>query len=118
MPAHRVAAVAAELCLGIGVALLVYALLQASLRKLLDRLMGIPEGTIFYLRALALILLSVALSKAVVGTALQPGAHFIEYVWAVASGLSDVFQNFFVALLVYLGLVTVLIAVLRPKNER
>ena len=49
---------------------------------------------------------------------MKPEAHFMEYVWAVAGDLSGVFGNLFVVLLVYLGLITVLVAVLRPKHGK
>jgi len=39
----------------------------------------------------------------------------MEYVWAVASGLQDVCQNLLIVLLVYVALVTVLMAALRRK---
>ena len=47
---------------------------------------------------------------------LKDGAHFMEYVWSVASGLQDVFQNLVIALLVYVTLITVLMAALRRKQ--
>lgn len=40
----------------------------------------------------------------------------MEYVWSVASGLQEVFQNLLIVLLVYVGLVTVLLAALRRKQ--
>jgi hypothetical protein len=118
MPAYNAAAFVFDVCIGIGVALVVYALLRGSLRKLLDRVIDVPEGTKFYLRALVLILLSVALNKVIVGVHLKPDAHFMEYVWAVASDMSGIFENLFVVLLVYLGLITVLVVVLKPKNAK
>jgi len=118
MPTYNAAAFAADVLLGIGVALVVYSLLAASLRRLLDAIIALPDGTAFYLRALALILVCVALNKVIVGVHMKPDAHFMEYVWAVAGDLSGVFNNLFVVLLVYLGLITVLVAVLKPKNGR
>jgi hypothetical protein len=118
VPAYNAAAFAFDVCIGIGVALVVYVLLQSSLRKLLDRVIDVPDGTRFYLRALLLILLSVALNKVITGVHMKPDAHFMEYVWAVASDISGVFGNLFVVLLVYLGLMTVLVVVLKPKNAK
>lgn len=118
MPAYNAAAFAADLILGIGVALAVYSLLGASLRRLLDNVIALPDGTAFYLRALALILVCVALNKVITGVHQKPDAHAMEYVWAVAGDLSNVFGNLFVVLLVYLGLITVLVAVLKPKNGK
>ena len=118
MPAYNATAFAVDLCIGIGVAFIVYALLQGSLRKLLDRVIDVPEGTTLYLRALLLILLCVALDKVITGIHMKPEAHFMEYVWAVATDISGVFENTFLSLLVYLGLITILIVVLKPKNAK
>lgn len=118
MPNYNAAAFVSGLFLAIGSAFVVYALLRGSLRKLLDGVTNIPEGTDFYLRALGLILFLVALAGVISGARQKPDAHFMEYVWAVAGQLSGVFQNLFIVLLVYLGLITVLVAVLRPKNGK
>jgi hypothetical protein len=118
MPAYNAAAFAFDLVLGVGIALIVYALLRNSLRKLLGNVINMPEGTEFYLRSLALILVSLALARVMGGEHMKPEAHFMEYVWAVASVISGVFDNLFVALLIYLGLITVLIVVLRPKSGK
>jgi hypothetical protein len=77
-----------------------------------------PEGTAFYMRALVLIFLCVVLSKVITGVHQKPDANFMEYVWAVAGDISGVFENLFTTLLVYVGLVTVFVVVLRPKNEQ
>jgi len=118
MPVCNAAAFASGLIIGIGIALIVYALLSGSLRKLLDSVIDIPAGRDFYLRALGLILVLVALAGTISNARQKPDAHFIEYVWAIAGELSGVFQNLFVVLLVYAGLITVLVAVLRPKNGK
>lgn len=118
MPAYNATAVACDFTIGVGIALVVYALLRSSLRELLNNVINMPAGTNFYLRALALILLSLALGKAISGIHLKPEAHFMEYVWAVASDVSGVFENLSIALLAYLGLITVLVVVLRPKNGK
>jgi hypothetical protein len=49
---------------------------------------------------------------------LKPEAHFMQYVWAVASGVSGVFEDLFYALLAYLGMVTILVVVLKPKHGK
>jgi hypothetical protein len=118
MPVYNAVAFVFDLILGVGIALIVYALLRSNLQRLLDNVIVVPDGTKFYLRSLLLILLSLALAKVIVGVHMKPEAHFIEYVWAVASDLSGVFDNLFVALLIYLGLITVLILVLRSKNAK
>ncbi len=118
MPRYNATAFAFDLVFGVGIALVVYILLRSNLRKLLDNVIAIPEGTEFYLRSLLLILISLASAKVITGVHMKPEAHFMEYVWAVASDISGVFDNLFTALLVYLGLITVLIVVLRPKNGK
>jgi hypothetical protein len=118
MPAYNATAFVLDLVIGLGIALVAYAVLRTSLRELLDGVIRMPEATTFYLRALMLIFLFEALAKVITGVHMKPEAHFMEYVWAVASDLSGIFENLFIALLVYLGLITVLVVVLRPKNAK
>jgi hypothetical protein len=97
---------------------LVDRLLRPGLRGMLEDVTGLPAATEFYLRSFLLVIVLVALA-AVLGaghTDLKEGAHFMEYVWSVAAGLQDVFQNLMIVLLVYAGLITVLIASLRRKH--
>lgn len=116
MTGHQAAAFAFQFLIGVGVALLVYAALRNSLRDLLNEVVRVPAGTSFYLRSFMLILLFVALAKVIAQLQVKPEAHFMQYVWVVASGLSDIFQGLFIVLLIYLGLITVLVAVLQGKN--
>jgi hypothetical protein len=118
MPVYNAAAFAVDVCIGIGLALVLYASLQGSLRALLNNVIDLPEGTTFYLRALVLVFLGVALSRVMTGVHMKPEAHFMEYVWEVGSHLADIFQSLFIVLLVYLGLITILVAVLKPKNGK
>jgi hypothetical protein len=118
MTGHQTTAFVFQFIIGLGIAFLVYALLRRSLQELLHETVGIPAGTSFYLRSLLLILLFVALAKVINDLQVKPEAHFMEYVWAVDSRLSDIFENIFSVLLVYLGLITVLIAVLQRKNAK
>ena len=118
MPDYNAASFASCVILGIGVAVVVYALLNKSLRRLLDSVIEIPDGTDFYLRVLSLVLFLVALSGMISNVRQKPDAHFIEYVWGIASELSGVFQNLFIVLLVYAGLITLLVAFMRPKNGK
>jgi hypothetical protein len=93
-------------------------LLRPSLRGLLEDVTGLPAATEFYLRAFVLVIVLVALA-ALVGAGhgdLKNDAHFMEYVWSVAAGLQDMFQNLLIVLLVYVGLITVLMAALRRKH--
>ena len=100
------------------VLVLVDRLLRPSLRGLLEEVTRLPAPTDFYLRAFAMVIVFVAVA-AVIGaghTDLKADARFMEYVWSVASGLQEVFQNLLIVLLVYVGLVTVLLASLRRKQ--
>src|SRR5690242_11761146 len=93
-------------------------LLRPSLRGLLEEITSLPAATDFYLRVFVMVVVLVALA-AVLGAAhadLKDGARFMEYVWSVANGLQDVFQNLVIALLVYVTLITVLMAALRRKH--
>jgi len=92
-------------------------LLRPGLRGVLEQIVALPAATEFYLRAFATVITFVALA-AVMGTHpdLKDGARFMEYVWVVAARLQEVFQNLLVVLLVYVGLITVLMAALRRKQ--
>ena len=116
MTAYNAAAFLCDLILSVFFAFLVYKLIAPSLRGLLEKIIRLPEGTAFYMRALALVLTFLALSKALVGIHEKPEDHAIEYVWAVAGHLSDVLESAFMVLLVYVVVVTVLVVVLRSKN--
>lgn len=96
----------------------VYRLLRANLRSLLQDTTGLPAATEFYLRSFAIVIV-LATIGAVLGTShndLKDGAHFMEYVWSVASGFEDAFQQLMIVLFVYIGLITVLMASLRRKQ--
>ncbi|MGH9712078.1 MAG: hypothetical protein ACRD5M_02110 [Candidatus Acidiferrales bacterium] len=118
MPTYNAVAFAFDVLIAVGIALAICGVIRTSLRQLLNNVITIPDGVDFYLRMLALILICVCLGKVLTGIHQKPEAHFLEYVWAVASDISGVFENLFIALLVYLGLITVLVAVLRPNNEK
>ena len=97
---------------------LVDRLLRPGLRGLLEEVTGLPAAVEFYLRAFVIAIVLVALA-AVLGaghTDLKEGAHFMEYVWSVATALQEVFQNLMIVILVYVGLITVLMASLRRKH--
>ena len=118
MPTYNAIAFAFDFVIGVGIALVTYKLLRSNLKELLNGLIDVPGGAVFYLRAFLLILLGVALNKVVTGIHMKPDAYFMEYVWAVASDISGIFENLFVVLLVYLGLITVLVVALRPKHGK
>ena len=107
----------ASLVIAVVLLILVDRLLRPGLRGLLDDVTALPAATEFYLRAFALAIVLVALA-ALLGAHpdLKSDAHFMEYVWAVAAVLQDVFQNLLIVLLVYVALITVLMASLRRKH--
>lgn len=117
MPAYNAAAFLFDLVISVTVILIIYNLLGKSLRELLDKVVRIPAGTSFYMRALLLVLFCTALSKVVSGIHQKPDAHFMEYVWAVATDISGVFDNLILIILAYVAVVTILVVVLKPKNE-
>ena len=116
MPAYNAAAFLSDLILSLVVVVLIYTLIAPSLRGLLEKVIRLPEGTAFYMRALGLVLACLALSRTIVGIQQKPEAHAIEYVWAVAAHLSEVFQDTLMVLLAYVLVVTILVVVLRFKN--
>jgi hypothetical protein len=107
------------LCSGsIGIVALLCALTFRSLRSLLDEVIKLPSGTVFYLRMLFLILLLNVLSVVVNHQFdMKPEAAFMEYVWAAADALSSIFNYTSLLLLGYLVLITVLVALLRYKHD-
>jgi hypothetical protein len=117
MEKYRTIASLITLVLGLGIAWIVYAILAKSLRELLDQFIRIPAGVTFYLRSLALIVTFISLSKFVL-TLDDKQTHFMDYVWNVASAISSTFESLAYIVLVYLLLITVVLVVLKPKNER
>jgi hypothetical protein len=118
MSPHGIA-VLASFVIAVLLLILVDLLLHPGLRgRLLEDVTGLPPATEFYLRSFLLVTVLVVLA-AVLGAQhadLKDGAHFMEYVWSVAAGLQDVFQNLMIVLLVYAALITVLMASLRRKH--
>ncbi|SRR5258708_1781019 len=115
MPTYNAVAFLFNLLISVGIVLLIYTLLGKSLRELLDKVIRLPAGSTFYMRALVLLLLCGALPKVISGVHQKPDAHFMDYVWAVARDISNVFDNLIVILLIYMGIVTILVVVLKPK---
>jgi len=101
MPAYNAVAFLFDLLISVGLVLLIYTLLGRSLRELLDKTIRLPAGSTFYMRALVVVLLCGALTKVISGIHQKPGDHFMEYVWAVARDISNVFDNLIVILLIY-----------------
>lgn len=117
MPAYNAVAFFFDVVISVGIVFALYNLLGKSLQELLDKMIRLPAASVFYMRALVLIMLCGALGKVVSGIHQKPDDHFMEYVWAVARDISNVFDNLFVMLLIYVAIVTVLVVVLKPKNE-
>lgn len=117
MPAYNAAAFLFDFLVAVAIILIIYKLIGPSLRELLDKVVRLPSGTSFYMRALLLVLFCASLSKVVSGVHQKPDAHFMEYVWAVATDISGVFDSLILILLVYVAVVTILVVVLKPKNE-
>jgi hypothetical protein len=107
----------AVLVLSILIVVLIHRLLRSALRSLLEQVVALPAATEFYLRAFAIVVVFVALAAALGTHAdLKDGARFMEYVWATAARLQEAFQSLFAVLLVYVGLITVLLAALRRRQ--
>jgi hypothetical protein len=102
----------------VAVAFLVDRLIRPSLQKLLEEITALPAATEFYLRSFVIVIFFMALATTIgsVHSDLNPGAHFMEYVWSVASDLKDVLQGIFGILLGYVAMITVLVAALRRRQ--
>jgi hypothetical protein len=93
--------------------------LRDALRGLLQRTVRLPDGVTFYLRSFFVLLFFSALGGALGFTFdLKPGSHFMEYVWKVASGLSNVLEQMLLYLGAYLVLTTVILATLKIKDDK
>jgi uncharacterized membrane protein len=117
MPAYNATASIIEAVLAILIALIVYLLLRTSLRRLLDDTVQLPAATGFYLRSFLVMLLLAALAEVVDFVRLKPDSAPMDYVWTVADGLGKVLTDIYIALLAFLVLITVLVAVLRRRHE-
>lgn len=93
--------------------------LRDALQGLLQRTVRLPDGVTFYLRSFFVLLFFSALGGALGFTFdLKPGSHFMEYVWKVASGLSNVLGQMLLYLGGYLVLTTVILATLKIKDDK
>jgi hypothetical protein len=116
MSPHSIAFLVA-LVASILIVLLVDRLLRPGLHGLLEEIVALPAATEFYLRAFAIVVLLVALSNVLdTYSDLKDGARFMEYTWAIADRLKHVFEALLAVLLVYVGLITVLMAALRRRQ--
>ena len=103
----------AVLC--IGLAILVFAFLEKPVRQLLDQLIGLEAATTFYARILALVLLLVAMNRAV--TLIDKSQDAWGSAWTLMSNWGEVMEPITIVALVFAGLITVLTAVLRRSHE-
>ena len=93
--------------------------LRDPLRGLLQRTVRLPDGVTFYFRSFFVLLFFSALAGALGFTFdLKPDSHFMEYVWRVASGLSNVLELMLLYLGGYLVLTTIILASLKIKDDK
>ncbi len=93
--------------------------LRGALQGLLQRTVRLPDGVAFYLRSFFVLLFFSALGGALGFTFdLKPGSLFMEYVWKVASGLSNVLELMLLYLGGYLVLTTIILASLKIKDDK
>ena len=107
------------LLLAFALTAVIWTAVSKSLQGLLNQVVKLPDGTVFYLRTFLIGLLLAAASGGI-GTEfnLKTSDPFMEYVWKVASGLQNVVLYMLWLLLGYLALITVLVAVLRSRHEQ
>ena len=102
-----------------GLAVIVYVSFKKTLCSLLDEVVKIPPATTFYLRMFLICLFFLTISAVLKTTFnLDKGKPFMEFVWTVASGLSEFFGNISIFLLVYLLFITLLVVVLGRRNDK
>jgi hypothetical protein len=118
MPVYNAIAFAFDVVIGLGIAVIVYRILRRCLAKTLDEVVKIPAATTFYLRSLSIILTFVVLKEIVTGVDQKPEAKFMEYVWAVARDLSKIMESTFVILMIFVSLITIIVAVLRRTHAQ
>ncbi|MGA3161293.1 MAG: hypothetical protein ABSC77_08745 [Terracidiphilus sp.] len=108
----------ALLAIAVAIPTILFLLLRSSLCDLLHHTLKLQSGVTFYLRSFLIVLYLAALSGAIgFSFDLKPEAHFMEYVWKGASGLSSSIQYLVTFISVYLVLITILIATLKVKVD-
>jgi hypothetical protein len=105
--------------LSVALAVGLFLSLRDALHGLLQRTVRLPDGVTFYLRSFFVLFLFSALAGALGFTFdLKMDSHFMEYVWKVASGLSNVIEQMLLYLAGYLVLTTVILATLKIKDDK
>jgi len=106
------------LALAVAIPTILFLLLRSSLCDLLRHTLKLQSGVTFYLRSFLLVLYLAALSGAIgISFDLKPEAHFMEYVWKGATGLSTSLDYLVLFISVYLILITILIATLKVNVD-
>jgi hypothetical protein len=106
------------LAFAVSIPTILFLLLRSSLYDLLRHTLKMQSVVTFYLRSFLLALYLAALSGAIgISFDFKPEAHFMEYVWKGASGVSSSLQNLVIFIAVYLVLITILVATLKVKVD-
>lgn len=112
--AHLVALVMSTL-----LGLLVYFLCRRGLQELLARTISVRGGVDFFMRGFQFVLIFGAIGASLTASLdAKPGENFMEYVWDVAGVLGATIEEIVVLLVVYLLMLTILIASLKPKDDK
>lgn len=107
------------LILALAMAMFAYVLARKALDELLTRTVAIPGGVVFYERSFFMLLAFGAVGSALsYNLDVKPGEHFMEYVWSIAAGFGEAVGYIFLTLAIYLVLMTVRVATLKPKNDK
>ena len=105
--------------LSVAIAIGLFLQLRDALQGLLQRTMRLPDAVTFYLRSFFILLFFSAIAGTLGFTFdLKSDSHFMECVWKVASGLSNVLEQMLLYLAGYLILTTVLLATLKIKDDK
>jgi hypothetical protein len=106
------------LAIAVAIPTILFLLLRSSLCDLLRHTLKIEAGVTFYLRSFLLVLYLSSLAGAIgISFDQKPEAHFMEYVWKGASGLSASLDYLVLFISVYLVLITILVASLKVKVD-
>ena len=106
------------LAFSVAIPTILFLLLRSSLCDLLRHTLKLHAGVTFYLRSFLLVLYLASLAGAIgISFDLKPEAHFMEYVWKGAAGVSSSIQSLVLFISIYLVLITILIATLKVKVD-